>query len=146
MPKTINRPASDWQTGGRPHSRGLGQSLRDRILEGNIPDSIQEIIGPIEEKDIDLVVDILETLKGEGTQFEDLSPEEKRAFARAYLDRTGSTGRRGGIGGGVFVLGALAVVGGLVWWQSTRGRRMQDPPPPPGRSGDDDSEESDNDQ
>jgi len=133
MPRTVNAPASDWQTNGRSHGgfRGLGQTLRDRIRQGNVPDSIQEIIGPIEEKDIDLVIDILETLKGEGTRFEDLTPQEKRAFAQAYLNRTG--GRRERLGGGVFVLGALAVVGGLVWWQSTQGRRMQEPPTPPGR-------------
>jgi len=134
MPRTVNRPASDWRTNGHSQGgiRGLGQTLRDRIRQGNIPDSIQEIIGPIEEKDINLVIDILETLKGEGTRFEDLSPEEKRAFAQEYLNRTGG-GRRDGLGGGVFVVGALAVVGGLVWWQTTRGRQIQDPPTPPGR-------------
>lgn len=144
MSRTVNRPASDWQTGGRTNGRsgggfrGLAQTLRQRIRQGNIPDSIQDIIGPLQEKDIDLVIDILETIKGEGTRFEDLTPAEKRAFAQAYLDRTG--GRRSGLGGGVFVLGALAVVGGLVWWQTTRGRRLDDPPRPPGRQEDEDEE------
>jgi len=141
MHRRVNPPAHEWQTNGQSNGQfyGLGQTLRERIRQGNLPDSIQEIIGPIEEKDIDLVIDILETLKGEGTRFEDLTPAEKRAFAQAYLERTGQ--RRSGLGGGVFVLGALAVVGGMVWWQSTRGREMEPPPRPPGRKGEDDEDE-----
>lgn len=122
MARTVNTTASNWQTRGRAQrsAGGLGLSIRERIRQGKVPESIQELIGPLQEEDIDTVIDILETLKGEGTSFEDLTPSEKRAFARAYLERTGE--RRSGLGGGVFVVGALAVVGGLVWWQSTRGQ------------------------
>lgn len=142
MSRRVNPPAHQWQSNGhasRPSS-GLAQTLRERIRRGEIPDSIQDIIGPIDEKDIDTAIEILRTLKGEGTTFEDLSPEEKRAFARAYLNRTQK--RRSRFGGGAFVLGALAIVGGIVWWQTTRGQEMQRPPPPPSGSGEGDDNDS----
>jgi hypothetical protein len=146
MHRRVNPPASQWQTTGRqtasrPRSAGLAQSLRERIRRGEIPESIQDLIGPVKEKHIDTAIEVLETLKGKSATFEDLSPAEKRAFAKAYLERTG--GRRSGLGGGVLVLGALAIVGGVVWWQSTRGRQAKPSPPPPPPE---EAEESDDDQ
>lgn len=134
MHRRVNPPASDWQTHQGNSSRrgssqkytsqghfsrggvaGLAQAVRERIRRGEVPPAIQDIIGPIDEKDIDTVIEVLEALKGEGTTFEDLTPEEKQAFARAYLSRTEE--RRSGFGGAL-VLGALVAVGGAIWYQS----------------------------
>jgi hypothetical protein len=114
----------------------------DRIQNGDIPQSIQDLIGPVEEKDVGKVIDVLRRLKGDSPEsFQDLSPEEKRAFARSYLQRTGSLNesRRSGFGGGALVLGALALVGGYMYYQTT----TQGVPPAEegGRPGQPDKEE-----
>jgi len=124
MHRRVNPSASDWHTHQGNSSKGsfsqggvagLAQAVRERIRRGEVPPAIQDIIGPIDEKDIDTVIEVLEALKGEGTTFEDLTPEEKQAFARAYLSRTEE--RRSGYGGAL-VLGALVALGGVIWYQS----------------------------
>jgi hypothetical protein len=75
------------------------------------------MVGPIEEEDIDTVIEVLRILKGEGTTFQDLTPEERRAFARLYRRRTRE--RRSGVGGALIV-GALVALGGAIWYQSQK--------------------------
>lgn len=139
--REVNTDPSQWRTNpnGQRRPAGLAQSLIDRLQTGEVPGTIQDLIGPVEEEDINVVIDILRTLKGDARSFDDLSPQEKRAFARRYLERTGGLqNRRSSLPSGAFVLGALAIVGGFVWFQ-TRRQRPPRPAPPP----DDEEDEGD---
>lgn len=118
MPRHSRRVNPDPQD-FRARGSGLQQSLIDRIREGNLPRTIQDLIGPVSEKDVNTVIAVLRDLKGSDVEaWEQLSPKERRAFAEEYLRRTGGlpSKQSGGVSASALILGGLAAVGGVLYY------------------------------